>query len=147
MCGFVGIYKNNSYTKEDDEFLKDMSKEIEHRGPDSDGYFSDDSLGFGFRRLAFLDLTPRGRQPLFTDDKKKIICFNGEIYNHDEIREELIKEGYTFHTKTDTEVLLKGYDRYKEGVLDKLRGMFAFSVWDLKNIEVAKLFQDAKKVK
>lgn len=136
MCGYVGIYKNNSYTKEDDEFLKAMSEEIQHRGPDSDGYFSDDSIGFGFRRLAFLDLTANGRQPLFTDDKKKIICFNGEIYNHDEIRQELIKEGYTFHTKTDTEVLLKGYDRYKEGVLDKLRGMFAFSVWDLEEKEL-----------
>ncbi|WP_300411238.1 asparagine synthase (glutamine-hydrolyzing) [Lagierella sp.] len=136
MCGYVGIYKLNNYKEEDNSFLEKMSQEIIHRGPDSYGYFSDDSIGLGFRRLAFLDLTKRGRQPLFTDDNKKVICFNGEIYNHDEIRQDLIKEGYSFHTETDTEVLLKGYDRYKEGILDRVRGMFAFTVWNLENKEL-----------
>ncbi|MDO5017670.1 MAG: asparagine synthase (glutamine-hydrolyzing) [Lagierella massiliensis] len=136
MCGYVGIYKLNSYTKDDDLFLHDMSKEIEHRGPDSYGYFSDESIGLGFRRLAFLDLSKKGTQPLFTDDKKKVICFNGEIYNHEEIRQELIEEGYTFNSTSDTEVLLKGYDKYEEKILDKLRGMFAFSIWDMEKKEL-----------
>ena len=110
-----------------------MADEIIHRGPDSYGYYLDESVAFGFRRLSMVDLSDCGSQPFYTDDKTKVIIFNGEIYNFREIREELKVLGYKFNSGTDTEVLLKGYDKWKEKILDKVRGMFAFAIWD--NVE------------
>ena len=132
MCGFVG-YINKEKNKE--ENIKKMSDLIAHRGPDSEGYYTDDNIALGFRRLSIIDLN-NGTQPIYNEDKTKVIVFNGEIYNYKELREELIEKGYKFKTKTDTEVILHGYEEYKEKVLDKLRGMFAFVIYDTKAKEV-----------
>lgn len=132
MCGFVGFVDKN---KDKDKNIKRMADIIKHRGPDSDGYFTDDNIALGFRRLSIIDLKG-GTQPILNEKKDKVIVFNGEIYNYQELREELIKKGYNFKTKSDTEVILHGYEEYKEKILDKLRGMFAFIIYDTKTKEV-----------
>lgn len=127
MCGFCGYINKKEKQKED---IKKMTDAIAHRGPDDENYYIDDFIAMGFRRLSIIDLK-NGRQPM--EDNNYIITFNGEIYNFKEIKEELIKKGHIFKTNSDTEVLLHGYEEYKEKVLDKLRGMFAFVIWDKKN--------------
>ena len=124
MCGFVGfISKDNNKKK----IIKDMADIIVHRGPDSDGYYVDDNVALGFRRLSIIDLDG-GSQPIYNEKKDKVIIFNGEIYNYKEIREDLVNKGHIFSTDSDTEVLLHGYEEYKEKLLNKLRGMFAFII-------------------
>ena len=126
MCGFVG-YINKEKDKKDN--IKKMADLIAHRGPDSEGYYTDENIALGFRRLSIIDLN-NGSQPIYNEDKSKVIIFNGEIYNFEPLREDLIKKGHTFTTKTDTEVILHGYEEYGEKILDKLRGMFAFVIYD-----------------
>jgi len=134
MCGFVGfIDKNKKENK--DTIIKKMADVIVHRGPDSDGYYTDNNIALGFRRLSIIDLG-HGDQPIFNKKKDKVILFNGEIYNYKEIKEELIKKGYKFKTKSDTEVILLGYEEYGEKILNKLRGMFAFVVYDISKNEL-----------
>ena len=128
MCGFVG-YINKE--KDKTETIKKMADLIAHRGPDSEGYYCDKNIALGFRRLSIIDLKS-GSQPIYNEDKTKVIIFNGEIYNFESLKEELIKEGHKFTTKTDTEVLLHGYEQWQEKLLDKLRGMFAFVIYDIK---------------
>ena len=131
MCGFVGfVDKEDKSTKK--EVIKELADIIKHRGPDSEGYYVDDSVALGFRRLSIIDLKS-GSQPIYNSDETKVIVFNGEIYNYQDIREDLEKKGYKFKTKTDTEVILVGYEEYKEKILDKLRGMFAFVIYDIQN--------------
>ena len=132
MCGFVG-YINKEKNK--NETIKKMADLIAHRGPDSEGYYCDENIALGFRRLSIIDLKS-GSQPIYNEDKTKVIIFNGEIYNFESLREELIEEGHTFTTKTDTEVLLHGYEQWQENLLDKLRGMFAFVIYDTKTEEL-----------
>ena len=132
MCGFVG-YINKEKNKEKN--IKKMNSLIEHRGPDSEGYYCDENIAIGFRRLSIIDLKG-GDQPIYNKDKTKAIVFNGEIYNFQELKKELIEKGYEFKTKTDTEVILHGYEEYKEKVLDKLRGMFSFVIYDIKTNEL-----------
>lgn len=109
-----------------------MSDQIAHRGPDSDGYYFDKGINFGFRRLSIIDLN-EGSQPILNESNDIAIIFNGEIYNYQEIREDLVQKGYHFKTHTDTEVILHGYEEYgEEGILSRLRGMFAFTIWDSK---------------
>lgn len=132
MCGFVG-YINKEKNKQDN--IKKMADLIAHRGPDSEGYYCDDDIALGFRRLSIIDLKG-GSQPIYNKDKTKVIVFNGEIYNYQELRKQLEKKGYKFATKTDTEVILHGYEEYKEKILDKLRGMFAFAIYDTKKKEL-----------
>ena len=127
MCGFCG-YIN----KKEKESIKKMNDAIIHRGPDDESYYKDDFIAMGFRRLSIIDLKG-GRQPMTNEDDSMIITFNGEIYNFKEIKEDLIKKGHIFKTNADTEVILHGYEEYKEKILDKLRGMFAFAIWDKKN--------------
>ena len=124
MCGFVG-YINKKEKKKDD--IKKMTDAIAHRGPDDENYYIDENISMGFRRLSIIDLK-NGRQPMEFDDF--VITYNGEIYNFNDIKKELIKKGHKFKTNSDTEVLLHGYIEYKEKILDKLRGMFAFVIWD-----------------
>ncbi len=131
MCGFCG-YINTK----DKNIIKKMTDEIAHRGPDDESYYKDDNIAMGFRRLSIIDLKG-GRQPMTNEDDSLVITFNGEIYNFKDIKEDLIKKGHIFKTNADTEVILHGYEEYGEKVLDKLRGMFAFVIWD-KNKE--KLF-------
>ena len=132
MCGFVG-YINKEKNKQ--ENIKKMADLIAHRGPDSDGYYTDETIALGFRRLSIIDLN-NGSQPIYNNDKTKVIVFNGEIYNYQELREELKEKGYEFATNTDTEVILHGYEEYKEKVLDKLRGMFSFVIYDKNTKEI-----------
>lgn len=128
MCGFVGFCDDSKNKK---KIIRDMADIIKHRGPDSDGYYVDNNIALGFRRLSIIDLD-KGSQPIFNEDKNKVIVFNGEIYNYKEIREELKSKGHKFSTNTDTEVILHGYEEYKEDILNKLRGMFAFVIYDIK---------------
>ena len=129
MCGFVGFVDKAKNKK---KIIKDMADIIKHRGPDSDGYYVNNDVALGFRRLSIIDLDG-GTQPIYSEKKDKVIVFNGEIYNYQEIKEELLKKGYNFSTKTDTEVILVGYEEYKEKILDKLRGMFSFIIYDIKD--------------
>ncbi len=127
MCGFVGFY---SADIRDEKVIKAMNDKIVHRGPDSEGYYFDQEVHFGFRRLSIIDVND-GTQPISNQTDDICIVFNGEIYNYKEIRQDLVEKGYQFKTKTDTEVILHGYVEYgEEGILKRLRGMFAFTIWD-----------------
>lgn len=126
MCGFVGFTNKIDNA---DKVVKSMMDSIKHRGPDSEGLYLDDDIAMGFRRLSIIDLS-MGHQPLFNEDKSLVLTFNGEIYNYQELREELINTGHTFETHVDSEVLLHGYEQWGKNLLNKLRGMFAFVIWD-----------------
>ncbi len=132
MCGFVGFVDKLENKK---DVVKAMADIIKHRGPDSDGYFCDDNVALGFRRLSIIDLN-NGTQPIYNEDNTRVIVFNGEIYNYQELRQDLVQKGHTFKTETDTEVLLHGYEEYKEEILPKLRGMFAFVIYDTNSKEL-----------
>ena len=132
MCGFVGFVDK---TKDKEKTIKKMADLIKHRGPDSDGYYTDDDIALGFRRLSIIDLEG-GTQPIYNEEKDKLIFFNGEIYNYKYLKEDLIEKGHKFSTNTDTEVVLHGYEEYKEDFLLMLRGMFAFVIYDLKTKEL-----------
>lgn len=132
MCGFVGFVDKEKNKK---KIIKDMADMIKHRGPDSDGYFCDENVALGFRRLSIIDLN-NGSQPIYNEDNTKVIFFNGEIYNYEELKTELLKCGHIFKTETDTEVLLHGYEEYREELLPKLRGMFAFVIYDTNSKEL-----------
>lgn len=129
MCGFTGfISKKNKKEK----IIKEMNDTIIHRGPDDEGYYVDSDIALGFRRLSIIDLKG-GEQPIYNENKDLVINFNGEIYNFLELKEELIKRGHKFKSKTDTEVIIHGYEEYGYDVVKKLRGMFSFVIWDIKN--------------
>lgn len=132
MCGFVG-YVNQ--TDIPDNTIEKMADRIRHRGPDDEAYFADEGAAMGFRRLSIIDLA-HGKQPMYNSDETKVLTFNGEIYNYHEIREELKALGYKFRTDVDSEVLIHGYDAWGPKLLDKLRGMYAFVIYDRKTKEV-----------
>lgn len=138
MCGIVGVLGKD--TKNKNNIIQKMNDIISHRGPDDDGFFIDDDLALAMRRLSIIDLSS-GKQPIFSADGNSLIFFNGEIYNYKELREELINKGYTFKTKTDTEVIIHLYDLYGKSSLSKLRGMFAFCIYD-KNLKKLFLARD-----
>ena len=127
MCGFIG-FSGNLDNKE--AILQKMMDRIVHRGPDMGGMYTDDGIALGFRRLSILDLSDAGAQPMANEDKSVVVVFNGEIYNFMELRRELEAKGHTFHCGADTEVLIHGYEEYGKEILQKLRGMFAFVIWD-----------------
>ena len=131
MCGICGIIEFNNRGPVEAFDIKKMTDSLVHRGPDDDGYFinEDKNLGLGFRRLSIIDLST-GAQPMSSKDKNQTIVYNGEIYNYLDLKKSLIKEGYKFQTKSDTEVILNGYRRWGYDVVNKLRGMFAFAIWD-----------------
>ncbi|MCM3569679.1 asparagine synthase (glutamine-hydrolyzing) [Neobacillus mesonae] len=133
MCGFIGCVhdKVQNYTEDQKQLFKNMNDIITHRGPDDDGYYYDEHIQFGFRRLSIIDIES-GHQPLTYENERYWIIFNGEIYNYVEIREELLKEGLTFETSSDTEVILALFSHIGEKAVEKLRGMFAFVIWDKK---------------
>ena len=128
MCGFCGF---TGLIASPEEILEKMKNKIIHRGPDSGGSHIDSGIAMGFRRLSFVDLEG-GHQPIYNETKDMVITFNGEIYNHREIREELEAKGHVMGSQADTEVLIHGYEEWGEGILQKLRGMFAFVIWDKK---------------
>ena len=126
ICGFTGEILDR------EKILKNMSDVIIHRGPNSEGFFSTENISMGFRRLSIIDLQ-EGNQPIYNEDKTLVLTFNGEIYNYKELREELIAAGHKFYTNTDSEVLVHGFEQWRESLLDKLRGMFAFAIFNLKD--------------
>ncbi|HEX3017275.1 MAG TPA: asparagine synthase (glutamine-hydrolyzing) [Caproicibacter sp.] len=129
MCGLVGFFGE---VIDRDEVIKTMTDRITHRGPDSCGIYTDDSISMGFRRLSIIDLN-QGDQPIYNEDKSLVLMFNGEIYNYQQLREILVAKGHKFYTKTDSEVLVHGFEEWGEELLNKLRGMFAFAVWNKKD--------------
>jgi len=129
MCGIAGIL-NRDGEPVSPVLLKRMTDAISHRGPDGEGFYIDGSAGLGHRRLAIIDLSPAGHQPMMTPDRRFSLTYNGEIYNYQELRLQLEVLGYQFRSRTDSEVLLYGFAEWGEDVLNKLNGMFAFAVWD-----------------
>ncbi len=133
MCGFVGF---TNAIDNSNKVLGEMMDKIRHRGPDSEGRYIDECIAMGFRRLSIIDITDSGNQPIFNEDKSKVLFFNGEIYNYREIRKELEEKGHKFTTHTDSETLIHGYEEFGEKLLDRLRGMFAFVIWDKEKKEL-----------
>lgn len=129
MCGFVGFIDENDQTYDHRAVIVTMADAIAHRGPDSEGYFEDGRAALGFRRLAIIDLAG-ANQPLCNENRSLVLVFNGEIYNYRELRRQLIAAGHAFSTQGDAEVVLHGFERWGAGVLDRLRGMFAFALYD-----------------
>lgn len=127
MSGFVGYTINERTNNEN--LIKEMADQIYHRGPDDEGYFVDRQIALGFRRLSVID-PEKGKQPIYNEDQSKVLVFNGTIYNYRELRDELMKKGHTFRTEGDAEVLLHGYEEYGMDFLEKIRGPFAFVIWD-----------------
>lgn len=131
MCGFCAFYDKTKIENKK-KIIKDMADRIKHRGPDSDGYYVDKDIAMGFRRLSIIDLKG-GNQPLYNEDNNIVVMFNGEIYNFQELREELKKHNHIFTTNSDTEVIVHGYEEYGTNVFNKLRGMFGIIIYDKKN--------------
>ncbi|GIN73110.1 asparagine synthetase B [Bacillus sp. J14TS2] len=133
MCGFIGCVHDHptSAKNPDQELFHQMNTIITHRGPDDEGYFEDEHVQFGFRRLSIIDIES-GKQPLSYENDRYWIIFNGEIYNYVELREELVQAGFTFETDSDTEVLIALFSQLGAKAVEKLRGMFAFLIWDKK---------------
>lgn len=129
MCGITGVLHFDRSRSIDKHKLKSMTDIIEHRGPDGEGFFIDNNVGFGHRRLSIIDLST-GDQPMYSDDGNKILVFNGEIYNYVELRDELSKIGYSFKTNSDTEVILKSYEEWGFDCQNKFNGMWSFAIWD-----------------
>jgi len=129
MCGICGKLNFDHDNEVSQQLLKAMADSIAHRGPDDDGYYFSGQIGLGFRRLSIIDLAG-GHQPLSNEDGTVWIVFNGEIYNYQDLREDLLKKGHVFRTKTDTEVIVHLYEEYGEAGIQSLRGMFAFAIWD-----------------
>ena len=127
MCGFTGFIDATVADKR--AVVEAMATEIVHRGPDSAGVFTDDDAALGFRRLAIIDLD-HGDQPMLSVDESLVLTFNGEIYNFQELRAELEAAGHTFRTHSDTETILRGFEEWGEDVVTRLRGMFAFVIWN-----------------
>jgi len=134
MCGIVGFIDKKK-VKEKEEIIKKMAKEIIHRGPDGEGYYCDNVVALGHRRLSIIDVDG-GSQPIWNETHEKCIIFNGEIYNYESLKKELLELGYQFKTKTDTEVILHGYSAWKDDLFARLRGMFAFVIYDKKTKEL-----------
>ena len=130
MCGFVGFTGDG-----DQGVLRSMTEAIAHRGPDDAQYYQDGEISLGFRRLSIIDLSG-GRQPMENEDGSKVLVFNGEIYNYRDLRQELRGAGHVFKTEADSEVLLHGYEEFGPKILNRLRGMFAFVIWDKEKKEL-----------
>ncbi|MBI5065424.1 asparagine synthase (glutamine-hydrolyzing) [Candidatus Woesearchaeota archaeon] len=128
MCGISGLWEFNGGV--DKIILQKMNKVQEHRGPDSEGFMISNKVGLGHRRLSIIDLSPKGKQPMTNENNSIWIVFNGEIYNFQVLREELEKKGHRFRSNTDTEVIVHGYEEWGFSVVEKLRGMFAFAIYD-----------------
>lgn len=132
MCGYVGFTNRIDNAA---PVLGEMMDAIRHRGPDSDGSYIDSDIALGFRRLSIIDLA-QGDQPIYNEDDSKVLLFNGEIYNYKQLREKLLAAGHVFKTHSDSEVLLHGYEEYGAKLVNMLRGMFSFVIWDKEKKEL-----------
>ncbi len=130
MCGIAGILALDNHSAPSSELIRKMTDAIQHRGPDDEGFFVNGKIGLGHRRLAIIDLSRDGHQPMASADGSAWIVYNGEIYNFRELRTDLQRSGHHFTTQNDTEVLLHAYQEYGPGCVTHLRGMFAFAIWD-----------------
>jgi asparagine synthase (glutamine-hydrolysing) len=131
MCGITGIYHSNTEPLSP-HLLKNMTDRIQHRGPDGEGFFVENHIGLGHRRLAIIDLSPAGHQPMISRNQQIVLSYNGEIYNFQELRLELESLGHQFRSRTDTEVVLNAWLEWGEAAVHKFNGMFAFAIWDKK---------------
>ena len=129
MCGFTGFASAKHDAETAKKAVKAMADLIAHRGPDGEGFYVDERVALGHRRLSIIDLAG-GTQPMFNEDGSLVTVYNGEVYNFMELREELLAAGHTFATHSDTEVLLHGYEEWGKGLPARLRGMFAFVIWN-----------------
>ena len=132
MCGIVGIFDTRERRPVDRDLLDRMNETQHHRGPDEGGLHSEPGIGLGHRRLSIIDLAS-GQQPLYSDDRSAVIVYNGEVYNFQSLRADLEAEGHRFHTTCDTEVVLHAWQQWGERCVERLRGMFAFAIWDTRN--------------
>ena len=132
MCGISAIYKYGRLLDDDEKCIKRMSDQMHYRGPDGDGFWTGDNCAMGHVRLSIIGLE-NGKQPLFSQDKSIVLVCNGEIYNYVELKVELTKQGTVFCSDTDTEVIIHLYEKYGTDCLSKLRGIFAFCLYDKKN--------------
>ncbi|HEX9962694.1 MAG TPA: asparagine synthase (glutamine-hydrolyzing) [Pyrinomonadaceae bacterium] len=135
MCGINGIAFSNESRRVDESILRRMRDVIHHRGPDDGGIFVEKNVGLGHRRLAIVDVS-HGAQPMFNEDDSLCIVYNGEVYNHADYRRELEAEGHVYQTHCDTETILHLYEKYGAKCVEKLRGMFAFAIWDRRRKEL-----------
>jgi len=135
MCGICGIFNLNGEPVSP-VLLRKMTDAIAHRGPDGEGFYIDSFMGLGHRRLAIIDLSPAGHQPMLTQDGTRVLTYNGEVYNFQELRLELEALGYRFHSRSDSEVVLNAYAAWGPGCVDRFNGMFALAVWDKKRQEL-----------
>ncbi|MGH8612355.1 MAG: asparagine synthase (glutamine-hydrolyzing) [Gammaproteobacteria bacterium] len=135
MCGIAGIFHTDGQPVPT-VLLKRMTDALAHRGPDGEGFFNAGFVALGHRRLAIIDLSPGGHQPMSTPDGALTVTYNGEIYNYQELRVELESHGHRFTSRSDTEVLLHAWAEWGRGALQRLNGMFAFAVWDRRRAEL-----------
>src|SRR3989344_4599078 len=124
MCGICG------FNFEDFRLARAMTDAMHHRGPDSEGHYTDKGMSLGFRRLSIIDLSDKGKQPMFNKEGNLVLVFNGEIYNFKDLRKDLEQKGYRFNSNTDSEVILYAYEEYGPNCLSLFNGMFAFAIWD-----------------
>lgn len=136
MCGICGIYSSTVSVRQNEDDIRKMNHIQRHRGPDDEGIYMSDTCLLGHRRLSIIDLSSAGHQPFVSHDQRYVLTYNGEVYNYIELRDELKSQGHTFHTQTDTEVLLHMYMRYGAACLEKLNGMFAFAILDTQTNEL-----------
>lgn len=136
MCGICGIYYFDRNKEVSHSVLKKMNDKLKHRGPDGEGYFIDRNIGFGHRRLKIIDLSDNANQPMFNEDNKICLIYNGEIYNYIELRKELKKAGHIFKTESDTEIIIHAYEEWGHKCLNRFNGMWAFALWDNKKKEL-----------
>lgn len=132
MCGIVGYIDKNVINE---NVLREMMEKIRHRGPDGSGFYMDDMIALGHRRLSIIDLEG-GIQPMKNENGQLVCIFNGEIYNYQELRNTLLDAGHIFVTNSDTEVLLHGYEQWGKELPLKIRGMFAFAIWNREKKEL-----------
>src|SRR6266576_3010137 len=129
MCGICGFFGTPNGAAPEESVLVKMANTLTHRGPDASGYYLKDGAGFGFRRLSLIDLEG-GNQPIFNEDNSIVLVCNGEIFNYQELRHELVQKGHCFRTRTDVEVLVHLYEEYGIEFLNQLNGQFAFAIHD-----------------
>ena len=132
MCGICGVYNFHTNSAIDTDLIKRMCKVMTHRGPDDEGVFAHSNIALGHTRLSIIDLAS-GHQPMHNEDGTIWIVFNGEIYNYLELRDFLIKRGHQYRSCSDTEAILHLYEEFDDLCVEKLRGMFAFAIWDIPN--------------
>ena len=129
MCGIVGIVDRSGREPIDRPLLQAMTDRLSHRGPDDDGFYVAPGVGLGHRRLSIIDVAS-GHQPMFNEDRSVVVVYNGEIYNFQDLAEELQSKGHLFRTHSDTEVIVHAWEEWGEACVDRFRGMFAFAIWD-----------------